>query len=265
MNAVRSPISVHGKRVVLTGAAGFLGTHMARALIEQGATLILLDMLPKKEALTHFKKKGIAIEETEYHECDITDPDALKLSAAAIEKNHGGIDVLINNAAFNPKVEGSRSGATFLEYPLDKWESELRVNLTGTMLVSRTMRSLMGRGASIINIASIYGVVAPDQRIYREGFEKPAVYGASKAGVISLTRHLGSLWGKDGIRVNAVVYGGFENEQDPDFVERYSERVPLGRMARGEEATGIIVFLASDAASYATGGTFTIDGGWTAW
>lgn len=266
MNAVKSPISVHGKRIVLTGATGFLGTRMARALIDEGATLIPLDRLTKKEALTHFKKNRIAIEETNYHECDITDTDALKQIAAAIEKNHGGIDVLINNAAFNPKVEGGKNtGTTFEDYPLERWEAELRVNLTGTMLVSREMRPLMKRGASIINIASVYGVVAPDQRIYPEGFEKPAVYGASKAGVISLTRHLAGLWGKDGIRVNAIVYGGFENNQDRDFIQRYSDRTPLQRMGKPEEAPGIILFLASDASSYATGATFTIDGGLTAW
>ncbi|MBI2610904.1 SDR family oxidoreductase [Candidatus Kaiserbacteria bacterium] len=265
MNAAESPISVHGKCVVLTGAAGFLGTHMARALIEQSATLILLDRLTKKEALTHFKKNGIAIEETDYHECDIADPDALKQAAAAIEKNHGGINVLINNAAFNPKIENTKESGTFETYPLEKWEEELRVNLTGTMLTCKAMRPLMERGASIINIASIYGVVAPDQRIYPEGFEKPAVYGASKAGVISLTRHLASLWGKEGVRVNAVVYGGFENNQDRDFIQRYSDRIPLQRMGKPEEATGIILFLASGASSYATGATFTIDGGLTAW
>ena len=257
-------ISIKGKRIVLTGAAGFLGTHMTRTLIQEGATLHLLDRLPKQEALAHFKENDIAIDESSYYECDITDPDALKQTAAAIEKNHGGIDVLINNAALNPKVENTKESGTFETYPLEKWEEELRVNLTGTMLTCKAMRPLMQKG-SIINIASIYALVGPDQRIYPKGFEKPASYGASKAGVIALTKHLATLWASSGTRVNVVVYGGFENEQDPKFVQRYSERVPLGRMAKQEEATGIIIFLASDAASYATGGIFTIDGGWTAW
>lgn len=258
--------NVSGKRIALTGAAGFLGTQMARTLREEGAILTLLDVLPKKEALRHFKENGVVIDENAYHECDITDPDALRTTASALERRHGGIDVLINNAAFNPNVKaGKHAEPTFAEYPLEKWEEELRINLTGTMLMCRSLRPLMREGASIINISSVYGVVAPDQRIYPEGFEKPAVYGASKAGVIALTKHLATLWGKDGIRVNAVVFGGFENQQDAAFVRRYSERVPFGRMAKREEAAGIIIFLASDASSYATGSVFTIDGGWTAW
>lgn len=262
----QSSISIIGKRIVLTGAAGFLGTEMTRALLEEGAALIALDTLKKDEALARFEASDIEMRDNDYYECDITSEASLKKVAAEIKKAHGGIDVLINNAARNPKVEDKEIyKKTFETFPLEEWERELRVNLTGTMLVCREMRPLMEHGASIINIASVYGIVAPDQRVYPGDFEKPASYGASKAGVISLTRHLASLWGKDGIRVNAVVYGGFENQQDATFVKSYSERVPLGRMAKREEAAGVIVFLASDASSYATGSICTIDGGFTAW
>lgn len=256
--------SLGGKRVVITGALGLLGREFVRAFQAESATIILIDIPKVTDARETLQAMGA--EEGAYYSCDITDSGVLQKVVSDIKNRYGNVDVLINNAAFNPKVEGGKNtGTTFETYPIEQWEQELRVNLTGTMLVCRTIRPLLTSGASIINIASVYGVVAPDQRIYPEGFEKPAVYGASKAGVIALTKHLATLWGKDGIRVNAVVFGGFENQQDAEFVRRYSERVPLGRMARPEEAAGIIIFLASDASSYATGGVFTIDGGWTAW
>lgn len=252
-------ISVTDKRIVLTGALGYLGSAMAKALTDAGATLFLIDLAQKEKGEAQLKEKEIA---GTYFQCDITNEGAL----ARVAKEVGTVDVLINNAAFNPRVEDPKhTTATFLDYPLDRWEEELRVNLTGTMLASRAFRKNMRQYASIINISSIYSLVAPDQRIYPPGFEKPAVYGASKAAVLNLTKHLASLWGKDGIRVNAVVYGGVENNQDAEFVRKYSERVPLGRMARIEDIPGVIMFLASDASKYATGGTFVIDGGWTAW
>lgn len=245
-----SPINVRGKRIVLTGALGLLGSAMAKVLTDAGAEVFCLD-LPEKGSTVGT-----------YFQCDITSESMLKDVAQKI----GSVDVLINNAAFNPKVENSKEQtSTFADYPLDRWEEELRVNLTGTMLASRVFRANMSKGASIINISSIYSIGAPDQRMYPEGFEKPAVYGASKAGVLNLTKHLASLWGKDGIRVNAVVYGGVENNQNTEFVKKYSERVPLGRMAHIDDVSGIIVFLASDASAYASGAIFTIDGGWSAW
>jgi len=260
-----SIISVEGKRIVLTGACGLLGTQMAHTLAEEGATLLLLDTVPKREALERFANIGIAMDDHEYLECDITDPDALKKVASEIRSRYGGVDVLINNAAFNPKVEEKDAHQhTFDTYPLNEWEKELRVNLTGTMLVCQAMHPFIQKG-SIINIASIYALVGSDQRIYPKGFEKPASYGASKAGVIALTKHLATLWASSGTRVNAVVYGGFENGQDAAFVREYSTKTPLGRLAKPEEAPGIVLFLASEASSYATGAVFTIDGGWTAW
>ena len=256
-------ISIRGKRVALTGACGFLGLSLARALVNEGASVIELDMFSPTEGKARL---AAANADATYFQCDITDESALHEAADQIKEKFTGIDVLINNAAFNPRVEdGGNNGITFENYPIEKWEKELRVNLTGIMLVCRTLYPLMGSGASIINIASIYGVVAPDQRIYPAGFEKPAVYGASKAAVLNITKYLATLWGKNGVRVNAIVFGGFENDQSPEFVKRYSEKTPLGRMAKPEEASGIVIFLASDASSYATGSIVTVDGGFTAW
>ena len=260
---MNSLISVTGKRIVITGAIGFLGLHLSRSLAHEGAVVLAVDISPKKVGAACLNDAGI---KGEYFQSDITDERALQTLVKEILEKYSGVDVLINNAAFNPTVEGQKNtGTTFEDYPLEKWERELRVNLTGTMLMCRAMRPLMGPGASIVTIASIYGVVAPDQRMYPENFEKPAVYGASKAGVLNLTKYLATLWGKDGIRVNAVVYGGIENNQGDTFIRAYSAKTPLGRMAKLTETSGVIMFLASDASSYATGSEFTIDGGFTAW
>jgi NAD(P)-dependent dehydrogenase (short-subunit alcohol dehydrogenase family) len=141
----------------------------------------------------------------------------------------------------------------------------MRINVTGAMLCCQIFGSVMPPGGSIINIASIYGLVAPDQRLYRRGFIKPAVYGASKGAIIALTKYLAAYWGGQSIRVNCLVPGGVFNGQDSAFVKRYAARVPLGRLAKPNEFNGIIIYLASNASSYSTGATFVIDGGWTAW
>jgi len=132
------------------------------------------------------------------------------------------------------------------------------------MLCCQVFGSLMKANSSIINIASIYGVVAPDQSIYPAGFTKPATYGVTKAGVIQLTRYLAAYWGQKQIRVNCLVCGGVENNQSIDFIKKYSAKTPLGRMARASDFIGILLYLASDQSGYTTGSVLTIDGGWTA-
>jgi NAD(P)-dependent dehydrogenase (short-subunit alcohol dehydrogenase family) len=181
----------------------------------------------------------------------------------------GLASVLVNNAA----TKSENFFAPFEDFPIEDWEAVMRVNTTGVMLGCQEFGSGMaqrGRG-SIINILSIYGIVAPDQRIY-DGSEyegrainTPAVYSASKAAVWGLTRYLASYWGRQGVRVNAVTPGGVFSGQNDTFVKRYGERAPLGRMAQRDELCGALIYLASPASSYVTGHNLVVDGGWTVW
>lgn len=253
---------------VVTGAGGLLGRRHCAALARQGASVVAgdLDVAAAAEAID-LPGNHLAAE------LDVTDPEMVGRLASMVKTRHGRVDVLVNNAALNDMVErkSAESPVTpFESFPLDAWRRELEVALTGMFLVSQVVGPLMGEGGSVINIASTYGMVAPDQRLYRdpEGrqtmFKSPA-YPAAKGAVIAFTRYLAAYWGERGIRVNALSPGGVLNGQPEHFVEAYSMRTPLGRMARPDEYEGALVFLASDASGYMTGANLVVDGGWTAW
>ena len=260
-----------GRTAVVTGGAGLLGRVFAAALAEHGAAIAVLDVdegaaEDVARALRASGADALAIA------CDVADPDAVEAAAVAVDAWHGPAHVLVNNAATKTDdVRGffSDTAATDLE----RWRKVMAVNLDGMFLVARAFGGRMaaaGRG-SIVQTASIYGIVAPDLRIY-EGLEflgspmtSPVTYSASKAGVVGLTRHLAVEWAPTGVRVNTLVPGGVRSGQDERFVERYSARVPLGRMAEPDEMAGAVVFLASDASSYVTGQAIAVDGGLSAW
>ncbi len=271
----RKYASVHdlsGRTALVTGGAGILGQHFCAALAEHGANVALVDLPgePLQSALTALRNDYTV--HSEAFATDVTDPDAVARTVATIEKEFGAIDILHNNAASKgPDL------ARFFDPP-DKfapsiWRQIMDANVGGYFFVAREVGSRMaerGRG-SIIQTASIYGVVAPDQRIYAgsmfQGHEinTPAVYSASKAAVIGLTKHLAAYWGGQGVRVNALTPGGVFSGQNVTFVENYSRRVPLGRMGLPEEMAHALIFLASDASTYVTGQNLIVDGGLTAW
>jgi 2-deoxy-D-gluconate 3-dehydrogenase len=260
-----------GRRALVTGAAGLLGREFCRALVDVGATVLALDL--DRDRLEPVCDHP-AIEPVV---CDITDAEDVASKTAAIA-GRGAIDALVTSAAVDPKVDsegGVAGGAVgFAHYPKVAWEQSLSVNLTGMFLVAQAVAGVMekqgerGRGA-IVTIASTYGLTGPDPRLNQDEHGrplsfKPLDYPTTKAGVLGFTRALAAHYRQTGIRVNALTPGGAFNGQDPGFVERYSSRTILGRMAEPEEYRAAIAFLCSDASSYMTGANLVVDGGWTA-
>jgi len=254
-----------GKVVAITGGAGILGTRMSQALVACGARLAVVDRSGERARAV---AQGLG-EAARGYEADVTDRNALLALRAAVEADLGLVDVLINNIA----TKTPNIFEPFETFPLEDWNEVMKVNTTGVMLACQVFGTPMaqrGRG-SIITTLSIYGIVGPDQRIYEgamyEGraINSPAVYSASKAALLGLTNYLATYWGHCGVRVNAITPGGVFSGQNDEFVGRYSARVPLGRMAKGDEMSGAVVYLASDESSYVTGHNLVVDGGLTAW
>ena len=252
--------------VVLTGGGGILGRAITDTLTVAGRHVAVVDRdVEAAEQVCADVGKGLA---HPFH-CDITDRDhVLALNARVIDEI-GDVSVLINNAA----AKSENFFAPFEEFPIADWNEVMAVNLTGPMLCSQVFGSAMAAAGagSIINVLSIYGIAAPDQRIYDgslyEGrpINTPAIYSASKAGLWGLTTYLASYWGSHGVRVNAVVPGGVFSGQNDTFVEAYSKRTMLGRMATAHEIAAAAEFLASPKSSYVTGQRIVVDGGLTAW
>ncbi|MGE5680074.1 MAG: SDR family oxidoreductase, partial [Bacillota bacterium] len=241
------------------------------ALSQAGSNVIVCDVNEDE-----CRKFAATLPESSIGVClDVTSPESLKNAKSKILSEFGCIDVLVNNAAINDMFEDPKAStdqSRFENYPLEMWKRSIEVNLTGVFLCCQVFGSYMSeqmRG-SIINISSTYGIVAPDQSIYEkddgsQDFFKPPAYSAAKGGVIALTRYLASYWGRRGVRVNVLSPGGVENKQKDYFINNYSKRTPLGRMATSTDYKGAVVFLASDASEYMTGANLVVDGGWTAW
>jgi NAD(P)-dependent dehydrogenase (short-subunit alcohol dehydrogenase family) len=258
-----------GKTVLVTGGAGILGQHFCRGFAAAGARVGVLDM---SAAASHAAAEEIG-QGAFGLGCDITDPASVKAAMTDILAITGRVDVLVNNAA--SKSRDVRAFFTpFEEYDLDIWRDVMSVNVDGMFLMSQAVSKQLlaqGQGGSVINLASIYGLVGPDPRIY-EGSDylggpinTPAVYSASKAAVVGFTKWLATHWGPHNIRANCLVPGGVSSGQNGVFQQKYAQRVPMDRMAEANEIVGPAVFLASDMASYITGQVLAADGGWTAW
>ena len=268
-----SRFDLGGKTAVVTGGAGILGRHFCAGLAEAGASVAVVDV--NEDAAT-----ALASELAKHHgvralgiRCDVSDPGSVQEMVARTVEELGAIHVLHNNAAAKSD-DLEAFFAPFEEYSLDQWNRIMAVNVNGMFLVAQAVGRQMvaqGIGGSIVQTSSIYGLMGPDQRIYEGSFylgrqiNTPAVYSASKAAVLGLTRYLATYWAPQGIRVNSLVPGGTESGQNEEFMRRYSARVPMGRMARAHEIVGALLYLASDASSYVTGQSLVVDGGLEAW
>lgn len=262
---MKPEFNLAGKRVLLVGSTGVLGRTYAESLTDAGVNLVIADH-PKSDVGDLAGVLGIAGVEMDVS-CE---EDVVNGVARAIDQL-GELDGVVNNAAATGEgllAEGE-AFAPLEEYPLALWQKTIDINLTGTFLVARECGRHMkshGKGGSIINVASIYGVVGPDHRIYKgQSFKSFPGYSASKAGVIGLTRWLATWWGKDSIRVNTLTPGGVFNNHNEEFVNAYSNKTPLGRMADKNDMTGMLCYLLSDLSRYCTGQNYIVDGGFTAW
>jgi NAD(P)-dependent dehydrogenase (short-subunit alcohol dehydrogenase family) len=237
-----------GQVAVVTGASGRLGPLWWNALAEAGATVVGIDL-----------EAGDEIEAA-----DVTDRSALEAARERIAARVGAPAILVNNAGIDQPPDPDAAG----EETLEAFQRTLGVNLAGTFNATTVFGVAMiaAGGGSIVNIGSLYASIAPEPRFYDHlpGFVKPAAYGASKAGVVQLTRYFARLWGPHGVRVNAISPGGVAGGQDERFLAKYTARVPLGRMAEPADLGGPLVFLASDASRYVTGHELRVDGGFTA-
>jgi 2-deoxy-D-gluconate 3-dehydrogenase len=265
---------LRGRVVIVTGGAGLLGSCYSHALAEAGAHAVVADIDgPAAERLAS-EVTGSGGTRAVGIQIDVSDAASVRAAVERTLAEFGRVDGLVNNAALDPKFDVAHAGShrsSFEDFPLEAWEQALAVNVTGMFLCAQAVSRPMlqaGRGV-IVNIASTYGLVGPDQRLYqREGQPpqfKPVTYTVSKSAAIGLTRYLATYFAGKGIRVNTLTPGGVYAGHDEEFVRRYSARTVLGRMAEKEEMSSALLFLLSDASSYMTGANLVVDGGWTAW
>ncbi len=274
MTGVLDKFDLTGRIAVVTGGAGLLGRRHGETVAELGGIPVLLDLDGSAASATASRigRRAIGLA------CDITDEAAIQAAHDQIRANLGPVNILINNAANNPTMAGDQAAAPMASrlenFPLETWQADIDVGLTGAFLCARVFGAAMAEASSgvILNIASDLALIGPDQRLYRKDSTpeaqqpvKPVTYSVVKAGVLGLTRYLATYWADQGVRANALVPGGVFDGQDEDFVQRLSQLIPLGRMADNDEYKSAVAFLISDASSYMTGAHLVVDGGRTAW
>ena len=267
-------LDLSGKTVMISGGTGFLGSHFADVLAKLNGRVVALDVLGPERTGAADAWGSLLGSRIFFEYCDITDPESAAAAVERVKTEHQHIDILINCAAIDPKFEQddreSLAAQHFTTFRLSDWQQSLDVNMTGTFLLTQAVcRVFEGQNSgNVINICSTYGLMGPDQRIYNDGdelvFVKPVTYSVTKSAVLGFTRYLAAYYRGRNIRVNALTPGGVERDHDEDFVRRYSSKTIVGRMARPEEISSAVAFLASDASSYMTGANLVVDGGWTA-
>ena len=268
-----------GKTALITGAAGLLGLEHARALVRSGARVVLTDIdeerlrLVSKTLLHDTSSQSISIQVM-----DVSSPEGVRFTAEKLTEMGWRIDILVNNAAIDPKVKNGvdvQESSRFENFSIEQWELQIAVGLTGAFLCSQAFGSRMAqdnKGGVILNIASDLSVISPDQRLYRrEGLlenmqpVKPVTYSIIKTGLVGLTRYLATYWSDRGVRANALSPGGVFVDQGEEFVKRITSLIPIGRMATRDEYHSAIQFLCSDASTYLNGQNIIMDGGRSVW
>ena len=267
--------SLRDRVAIVTGGAGLLGVRHGEAIAAAGGIAVLADL---RGADAEARAAAIAPSwngRVVGMPCDVTRPDSIEALLQSVMARFGRVDILVNNAANNPKVEAPGQAFSRLEnFPGDQWDADLAVGLTGPFLCAKIIGAALARQKRgvIINISSEYGVIAPDQRLYlKPGLPaeqqpvKPVSYTVVKAGLHGLTIYLAAYWADAGVRVNTITLGGVESGQPAEFLERAAQKIPLGRMARPHDFQGALVYLCSDAAAFVTGANLVVDGGKTIW
>src|SRR6201996_3444671 len=279
MTAPSKRYDLTGRTALVTGAGGLLGRQHTVALVDAGARVVITDIgLAQLDAAIAAIKAIAPAADLVPVAIDVTSQDSVHAAAEQLAGRGIAVDILVNNAAIDPKVTstpGVMHSSRFEAFPVPQWQTEISVGLTGAMLCAQVFGGEMARRRRgvILNIASDLGVIAPDQRLYRqpnvtreeEQPVKPVTYSVIKHGLIGLTKYLATYWADHGVRVNAISPGGVFNNQDPAFVEKLTRLIPMGRMAHVDEYRSAIQFLCSDASSYMTGQNMVIDGGRSVW
>jgi NAD(P)-dependent dehydrogenase (short-subunit alcohol dehydrogenase family) len=267
--------SLGGRVAIITGGAGLLGVRHAEAIASAGGIPVLADIRDEDasaraaEVARAFGVPAMGVG------CDITDAASVRALLHTVRETYARVDILVNNAANNPKVEAAgKDFSRFEQCTLEQWNADVAVGLTGAFLCAQIIGSAFAaqRRGAIINISSEYGMLGPDQRLYeKEGVPaaeqpaKPVTYTVVKAGLHGLTLYLATYWASAGVRTNTITVGGVENAQPSEFLQRAASRIPLGRMALAHEFQGALVFLCSDASSFVTGANVVVDGGKSVW
>ena len=267
--------SLTDRVAIITGGAGLLGVRHAEAVAAAGGVPVIADLdggaaeARAEELARRAGRRVLGLR------CDVTSAESIEALLDTVLTRCGRADILVNNAANNPKVEAPGEDFSRLErFPLRQWDADVAVGLTGAFLCARIIGGHFARQRRgvVINISSEYGLIAPDQRLYeRPGIPdaeqpvKPVSYTVVKAGLHGLTMYLATYWAKQGVRVNTITLGGVENAQPADFLERAAARIPMGRMAQPDDFQGALVYLCSDAAAFVTGANLVVDGGKTVW
>lgn len=253
-----------GKLALVAGGAGVLGAPIAKALAQQGAQVIIADIAHQKaQQLAHEIQKSSPASLCKAAHLDIGSQQSIDDLLNQIKTEHQKLHIVINSTYW-------RDAKPFEQIDAETFDKVMHVNLTGCFLFARESAKIMPQGASMVLLSSMYGQVAPYPQVYQPPMEvNPIDYGMAKAAIIQMTRYLAVYWAKCGIRVNAVAPGPFPHESlrkaNPEFCQRLAEKVPMARLGNFHEVAGAAVFLASDDASYITGQTLSVDGGWTAW